>query len=69
MSYQVGAIKPDRKIFDEVIKRAGGNRSGLLYIDDREDLVKAALQLGIDSIRFENIDKLRDIMKEKGMLA
>lgn len=68
LSYQVGAIKPERKIFDEVIKRAGGNRSGLFYIDDREDLIEAALELGIDSVRFENIDKLRDVMKEKGIL-
>jgi len=69
LSYQVGAIKPERKIFDEVIKRAGGNRSGLFYIDDREDLVKVASELGIDSVKFENIDKLREIMKEKGILA
>lgn len=69
LSYKVGAIKPERKIFDEVVKRAGGNREGIFYIDDREDLVKAALELGIDSVRFENIDKLRDIMKKKGILA
>ena len=69
LSYRVGAIKPERKIFDEVVKRAGGNREGLFYIDDREDLVKEALLLGIDSTRFENIDKLRNIMKEKGILA
>lgn len=68
LSYQVGAIKPERKIFDEVIKRAGGNKSGLFYIDDRQDLIEAALELGIDSVRFENVDKLRDIMKEKGIL-
>ncbi|MBU0604779.1 MAG: HAD family phosphatase [Candidatus Omnitrophica bacterium] len=69
LSYRVGAIKPERKIFDEVVKRAGGNREGLFYIDDREDLVKEALLLGIDSTRFENIDKLRNVMKEKGILA
>lgn len=69
LSYRVGAIKPERKIFDEVVKRGGGNREGLFYIDDREDLVKEALLLGIDSTRFENIDKLRNVMKEKGILA
>ncbi len=68
LSYQVGAIKPERKIFDEVVKRAGGNRKGLFYIDDREDLVEEALRLGIDSTRFENIAKLRKIMKAKGVL-
>jgi putative hydrolase of the HAD superfamily len=69
LSYKVGAIKPERKIFDEVIKRAGGNKERLLYIDDREDLIAAAISLGIDSVKFENVDKLRDIMQEKGILG
>jgi putative hydrolase of the HAD superfamily len=68
LSYQVGAIKPERKIYDEVVRRAGGNKSGLFYIDDREDLIKAAIEFGIDSVRFENIGNLRDIMKGKGIL-
>lgn len=68
LSYRVGAIKPERKIFDEVVKRAGGNREGIFYIDDREDLVKEALRLGIESTRFENIAKLRKIMRKKGIL-
>lgn len=68
LSYKVGAIKPDPIIFEDVVRRAHGDRKGLFYIDDREDLVKAALELGIDSTRFEDIDKLRDIMKEKGIL-
>lgn len=69
LSYEVGAIKPERKIFDEVVKRAGGEKKGLFYIDDREDLIKAALEMGIDSVRFENIDKLLTVMKEKGIFS
>jgi len=69
LSYLVGSAKPEREIFDEVIKRARGNRTGILYIDDREDLVAAALDLGIDSVRFEGVDKLRETMREKGILA
>lgn len=69
LSYKVGAIKPERKIFDEVIKLAGGKKESLFYIDDREDLIKAALELGIDSTKFENVDSLRDLMKKKGILA
>ena len=69
LSYKVGAIKPERKIFDEVVKRAGGDRARLFYIDDREDLIKAAIELGIDSVKFENVDKLREIMKKKGILT
>ena len=68
LSFMVGAIKPDRAIFDDVVKRAGGDRSKLLYIDDREDLTREATLLGIDSIRFENLDILNKKLKEKGVL-
>ena len=67
LSFMVGAIKPDQLIFEDVIRRAGGDRTKLLYIDDRADLIKEALSLGIDSIRFENADKLIEEMRKKGV--
>lgn len=68
LSFEVGAIKPERKIFDELVRRAGGAREKLFYIDDREDLIAAASGMGIESVRFENVYKLRDLMKEKGII-
>ncbi len=65
LSFMVGAMKPDRLIYEEVIRRSGGDKSKILYIDDREDLIKEATALGIDSIRFEGAEKLREIMREK----
>ena len=40
----------------------------LLYIDDREDLVTEALRIGIDSIKFEDVDKLKEAMHKRGVL-
>jgi putative hydrolase of the HAD superfamily len=68
LSFAVGAIKPDRIIYDDVVRRAGGERERLLYIDDREDLISEATRQGIDSIRFEDIDKLKDAMRQKGVI-
>lgn len=68
LSFVVGAAKPERVIFDDVVRRAGGDKRKLLYIDDREDLVKEAKAIGIDSIKFENAGKLKNILKEKGVL-
>ena len=68
LSFMVGAIKPDRVIFEDVIKRAGCDRAKILYIDDREDLIKEASLLGIDSIRFEGAGKLKSALKEKEVL-
>lgn len=68
LSFMVGAIKPDKIIFDDMIRRAGGDKARVLYIDDREDLVREALVLGIDSIRFEGTDKLKKALKDKGII-
>ena len=68
LSFMVGAIKPDRIIYDDAVRRAGGRPEELLYVDDREDLIKEATALGIDSIRFEDADKLKEVMKARGII-
>ena len=67
LSFVVGAIKPDRLIFDHVVTLSGRDKSELLYIDDREDLVKEARSLGIDSIRYEGAAKLESEFKKMGI--
>jgi glucose-1-phosphatase len=68
LSFAVGAMKPDRAIYDYLIARAGGKKEGILYIDDREDLIREATRLGIDSIRFDGVEKLKEVMRQKGVL-
>jgi putative hydrolase of the HAD superfamily len=69
LSFAIGAIKPDSVIYEDVVRRAGGRREALLYIDDREDLVVEATRLGIDSIRFEgDVSRLRSLLKARGVL-
>lgn len=68
LSYEIGAMKPDKRIYDEVVARAGGDRSKLIYIDDREDLIQASTALGIDSIRYEDAEKLAAALRSKGII-
>jgi FMN phosphatase YigB (HAD superfamily) len=68
LSFVVGAMKPEALIYETVVKKAGGNKSGILYIDDREDLIKAATSMGIDSIRFEGADKLKELLRFKKVI-
>ncbi len=56
LSFVIGAMKPERAIFEDVVKGAGGDKSKILYIDDREDLIKEATAMGIPSIRFESAE-------------
>lgn len=69
VSYAVGAIKPEKLIFDHAVARAGGDKSAVLYIDDREDLIKEAREFGIESIRFEGAQKLKEDLKQRGVLC
>lgn len=68
LSYLVGATKPDKLIYEDVIRRAGGDRTKLLYVDDREDLIKEASALGIDSVRFEGAAELKKTLAGKGII-
>lgn len=67
-SFMIGAVKPDPVIFEDVVRRAGGKKAEILYIDDREDLIRQAASFGIDSIRFEGTDKLIESLKAKGVI-
>ena len=33
LSYAVGAIKPEKRIFDDAVRRAGGDKNAVLYIE------------------------------------
>jgi putative hydrolase of the HAD superfamily len=68
VSYLVGAMKPDRKIFEHAAKVGGAQFSEILYIDDREDLVKEATALGIESHRFEGAAALESWLLKKKVL-
>lgn len=69
LSFMVGSMKPDKAIFEHMVKKAGGDRSKVLYIDDREDLIREAGMLGIDAIRYEGSEKLEKVMREKGIFS
>jgi len=68
LSFAVGAIKPEKIIFEDAVRRAGGDKAAVLYIDDREDLIKEAALFGIESIKYENSEKLERDLKEKGVV-
>jgi putative hydrolase of the HAD superfamily len=68
LSFIVGAMKPDKTIFEEAVRKAGVDRSQILYIDDRDDLIKEANLLGIESIKYEGAEKLEQDLRKRGIL-
>ncbi len=58
LSYEVGSIKPDLKIYREVISRSGFEPANCVFIDDLEDNVEAARSIGMQGIVFTDHDEL-----------
>jgi FMN phosphatase YigB (HAD superfamily) len=54
LSYRVGSLKPDRRIFEHAIAAANRLPETLFFIDDREENIAAARQLGIKTHQFES---------------
>jgi putative hydrolase of the HAD superfamily len=63
-SYDTGFAKPDPKIFEEVIKKTGTNYENCLYIDDREENIKAAAMLGINTLQFVTFEQFSKDLKQ-----
>jgi putative hydrolase of the HAD superfamily len=52
-SHEVGIKKPDRRIFDLACERLGIQPSEMIFLDDVEEAVAAARELGIHAIHFK----------------
>jgi len=68
LSYLVGAQKPDRKIYEYASRVSGVGFDGILYIDDRADLIEAAKGYGIESVPFKDAPALEDWLLEHKVL-
>ena len=50
LSYEVGAMKPHPRIYEEALKKAGVEARECVFIDDIEENIEAARKLGIKGI-------------------
>ncbi|MDE2507505.1 MAG: HAD-IA family hydrolase [Planctomycetota bacterium] len=68
-SCYLGQAKPDERIYLNALGIASCARADALFIDDRALNVGAALALGLNALRFQNLDGLRAALKEYGLEA
>jgi 2-haloacid dehalogenase len=59
ISGELGVVKPDARIFRHLLARYGLDPAATVFIDDSEANVRAALDLGMRAIRFEDAHELR----------
>lgn len=67
-SYEVGAMKPEAKIYEVLEKLAGRRGAEILYIDDRPENVVAGAARGWRTILHETPEKTRIALKSFKLL-
>jgi FMN phosphatase YigB (HAD superfamily) len=67
LSFQLGLIKPDKEIYNLVIRDLGVSPPEIFYIDDRPELVQSAKSLGIQGCIFTNFSQLTSELKKSGI--
>ncbi|MFP4136400.1 MAG: HAD family hydrolase [Candidatus Acetothermia bacterium] len=58
LSFRVGKLKDEPDGHREVIEKSGHAPEEIIFIDDREEFVQQANKLGINGIKFTEIDEL-----------
>ena len=68
LSYEVGSLKPDHKIFDHAIAASGYPADALFFTDDREENILAARRLGLHGHQFKTESGLIEALQAAGVL-
>ena len=68
LSYQVGAAKPESKIYREAIARAGCHPEECFFIDDLAVNVEAARAHRMEAVQFTSAEQLTRDLRERGLL-
>ena len=66
-SCEVGHCKPDPRIYQVALDRAGVSPRQAVYIDDRPELVQAGRGLGLTAIHFESSHQLAEELRAIGL--
>ncbi len=67
LSHEVGALKPNPRIYAEAIARAQCAPSECFFTDDIPEYVAGARAAGIDAVQFESSAQLESALKERGV--
>ena len=67
-SSEIGISKPDKRLFNYVIKKLDAFPEECLFIDDREENVEAARAVGMFAIHYTRADQLEKELKERKIL-
>ncbi|MBP9758994.1 HAD-IA family hydrolase [Candidatus Dojkabacteria bacterium] len=67
ISHEVGVMKPDIKIFEELIRNTKVEPNEIVYSDDTAEKLEGANKLGINTFVYEGFDKFVEKLQEFGV--
>jgi len=67
VSYEVGFMKPHPRIYEAALEEAGTRPEESVFIDDREENIKAAEKLGLYTILLSPDTNLKRELQKKGV--
>ncbi|APF20570.1 HAD family hydrolase [Caldithrix abyssi] len=67
LSFEIGALKPDKKCYLKAAENVGFAPEVCLFIDDREVNVQGAKKAGMQAVLFEGVEKLKGDFKKLGI--
>ena len=67
-SYQMGLAKPELPAFNYVIETLGDNPSSILFLDDNQLNVDAAITSGMQSICVKGIGDVQQVLEDRDLL-
>lgn len=68
LSYLIGSMKPEKQIYEYVLKHIKFLPEEILYIDDKTQNILTAQELGINSHRFVDTQELDNFIKSNLMV-
>lgn len=67
LSYEVGAMKPDRRIFERAVELAGCAPEKIFYTDDLPGHIEGARAVGLDAVQFTTAAELAMELRRRGV--
>jgi putative hydrolase of the HAD superfamily len=67
LSFEVGAKKPKRRIYEAIFEKMDVQPGEVFYIDDVPQYVEVAKHLGIDGMVFKNAHQLWEFIRKNGI--
>lgn len=62
LSYELGALKPEREFYCRALEKLGLNPGECLFVDDLEENVAGAEECGIRSVQYRNFAETRALI-------